>query len=86
MDKGIDSAFDHMELCFVVKQKINLSENWLGLPRNYFISEFPSSNFLLPTFLTGGKWDFQVANLLLLISNSELDNLLVILLSKRIAE
>ena len=30
-----------------------------------FIIEFPDSNFLLPTFLTGGKWDFPVANLLL---------------------
>ena len=29
-----------------------------------FITEFPGSKFLLPTFLTGGKWDFQVANLL----------------------
>ena len=28
------------------------------------ITEFPGSNFLLPTFLKGGKWDFQVANLL----------------------
>ena len=34
-----------------------------------FITEFPGSNFLLPTFLIGGKWDFQVADLLLLISN-----------------
>ena len=37
-----------------------------------FITEFPDSNFLLPRFLTGGKWDFQVANLLLLISNLEI--------------
>ena len=29
-----------------------------------FITEFSGSNFLLPTFLTGSKWDFQVANLL----------------------
>ena len=36
-----------------------------------FISEFPDSNFLLPTFLTGGKWDFQVANLLLATVNFE---------------
>ena len=34
-----------------------------------FITEFHGSNFLLPTFLPGGKWDFQVANLLLLILN-----------------
>ena len=39
-----------------------------------FITEFPGSNFLLPTFLTGGKWDFQVANLLL--SNPENDQIL----------
>ena len=32
-------------------------------------TKFPSSNVLLPTFLTGGKWDFQVANLLLAIAN-----------------
>ena len=32
-----------------------------------FRTEFPGSNFLLPTFLTGNKWDFQAANLLLAI-------------------
>ena len=37
-----------------------------------FITEFPGSNFLLPTFLTGGKSDFQVANLLLSSVNFEL--------------
>ena len=36
-----------------------------------FTTEFPGSNFLLPTFLTGGKWDFQVANLLLASVNFE---------------
>ena len=36
-----------------------------------FITEFPDSNFLLPTFLTGGKWDFQVAELLLATVNFE---------------
>ena len=36
-----------------------------------FITKFPGSNFLLPTFLTGGKWDFQVANLLLATVNFE---------------
>ena len=34
-----------------------------------FITEFPGSNFLLPTCLTGGYWDFQVANLLLATVN-----------------
>ena len=36
-----------------------------------FRTEFPGSNFLLPTFLTGGKWDFEVANLLLATVNFE---------------
>ena len=35
------------------------------------ITEFPGSNFLLPTIYTGSNWDFQVGicYLLLLISN-----------------
>ena len=38
-----------------------------------FITELTGSNILLPTFSTGGKRDFQVANLLLelLISNPD---------------
>ena len=36
-----------------------------------FRTEFPGSSFLLPTFLIGGKWDFQVANLLLAMVNFE---------------
>ena len=36
-----------------------------------FITEFRGSNFLLTTFLTGGKWDFPVANLLLATVNFE---------------
>ena len=36
-----------------------------------FIIEFLGSNFLLPIFSTGGKWDFQVANLLLATVNFE---------------
>ena len=36
-----------------------------------FITEFPVSNVLLPTSLTGGKWDFQVAKLLLATVNFE---------------
>ena len=35
-----------------------------------FITEFSGSNFLLLTFFTGGKWDFQVADLLLATSIS----------------
>ena len=34
-----------------------------------FRTEFPGSNCLLPLFLTGGKWGFQVANLLLATVN-----------------
>ena len=36
-----------------------------------FITEFPDSNLLLPTFLAGSKWDFPVANLLLATVNFE---------------
>ena len=36
-----------------------------------FIIELLGSNFLLPRFSTGGKWDFQVANLLLATANFE---------------
>ena len=39
-----------------------------------FITEFPhvpGSNFLLPTFLADGIWDFPVANLLLATVNFE---------------
>ena len=54
------------------KKKNYFSENWLVLTRNYFQNRIPGSNFLLPTFLTGGKWDFQVANLLLATVNFEL--------------
>ena len=58
-----------MELSY--KQKIYFSENWPGFQEITFISEFPGRNVLLPTFLTGGKWDFQVANLLLATVNFE---------------
>ena len=36
-----------------------------------FRTEFPGSNFLVPTFLTGGKWDFEVGNLLVASLNFE---------------
>ena len=36
-----------------------------------FRTEFPGSNFLLPTFLTSDKRDFEVANLLLATVNVE---------------
>ena len=35
------------------------------------ITEFRGSNFLLPTFLAGSKWDFPVADLLLATVNFE---------------
>ena len=61
MVKGINNAFDLMELSFVFcAVKIGLF-----FQKITFIMEFPGSNFLLPTFLTVGKWDYQVANLLL---------------------
>ena len=36
-----------------------------------FRTEFSGSNLLLPTFLTGCKWDFEVADLLLASVNFE---------------
>ena len=62
MVKGIDNAFDQMELCFVLLTFISSVKVGLVFQEITFIPEFPGSNFLLPTFLTGGKWDFQVAN------------------------
>ena len=57
--------------------KSYFSENWLVLPRNYFHTEFRGSNFLLPTFLEGSKWDFPVANLVLATANFELCSLIM---------
>ena len=51
------------------KQKSYFSENLHVLQEITFITEFPGSNFLLPTFLAGGKWDFPVVNLLLAAVN-----------------
>ena len=51
--------------CFwFYKQKNHFSENLLVLPRSYFHNR-------LTRFLAGGKWDFQVANLLLAIVDFE---------------
>ena len=36
-----------------------------------FITKLQDSNFLLPTCLTGGKWEFQMANLLLATADFE---------------
>ena len=51
------------------KQNNYISEKQLALPTNYFHNRFQESNFLLPTFLTGGKLCFQVAYLLLATVN-----------------
>ena len=40
------------------KLKNYFSENQLAVLKITSITEFPGSNFLLPTCLTGGKWDF----------------------------
>ena len=68
MVKGIDNAFDHMELCFVRVISVKIG---LFFQEITFITEFRGSNFLLPTFLAGSKWDFPVANLLLATVNFE---------------
>ena len=51
------------------KKKNYFSENQLAHLEIPFRTEFPGSNFLLPTFLTGGKCDFEVADLLLATVN-----------------
>ena len=53
------------------QEKNNFSEKGHVLPRNYYITEFPGSNFLLPTIYTSSNLDFQVANLLLATVNYE---------------
>ena len=72
MVKGIDNAFDHMELCFVLKNRRIISVK-IGLFFQEMLSkkELPGSNFLLLSFLPGGKLDTQVANLLLATVNFE---------------
>ena len=57
-------------LCLINKRLISVKIG-LVFQEITFISEFLGSNFLLPTFLRGGKWDFQVANLLLATVNYE---------------
>ena len=43
----------------------------LFFQENTFKKELPGSNFLLPSFLSGSKWDFQAANVLLATVNFE---------------
>ena len=74
MLKDINNAFDSMELAFclinhrIISVKIGFK---LFFQEITFITELPSSNILLPPFSTesDGKWDFQVANLLLATVN-----------------
>ena len=56
---------------FLINRGIISVKNGLFFQEITFITEFPGSNFLLPTFLTGDKLDFQVANLLLDTVNFE---------------
>ena len=53
------------------KQRIFSVKIGLFFPEITFITEFLGSNLVLPTFLTDGKWDFWVANLLLGTVNFE---------------
>ena len=72
MVKGIDNAFDYMELCLVLQAvKYFLREIGFYFPEIILTTEFPGSNFLLPTLSIGSKWDFQVADLLLATANFE---------------
>ena len=56
---------------FPYKQKNYFNENGLFFQEITFIAEFPSSNFLLPIYLEGGKRNFQVANFRLATVNFE---------------
>ena len=51
------------------KEKRYFSEISLFFQKLTFITEFLCSNFMLPTFLADGKWDFPLANLLLATVN-----------------
>ena len=72
MVKGIDDAFDHYGLVFcLINRRIISVKISLFFQEINFITESLGSNFLLPTFSTDGKMNFQVANLLLAIINFE---------------
>ena len=71
MVKGIDNAFDHMIVFCLISSRIISVKMGLFFQEITFITELPGSNFLLSRFLTGGKWDFQVANLLFATANFE---------------
>ena len=63
-------------VCCLITTRIISVKIGLFFQEITFKTEFPGSNFLLPTFLTGGKSDFQVANLLL-ATDFQLANLLL---------
>ena len=65
MVKGIINAFDHYGIMFSFSGRKNISVK---------ISVFFSKKLIssLPIFATGGKWNFQEANLLLATVNFEL--------------
>ena len=56
------------------KQNDYVSEKGFFFQEMFFITELPGGpgkNYLLLRYLTGGKWDFQVANSLLATANFE---------------
>ena len=62
----------------LTKGRVSSVKIGLFLQEIIFITEFTDSNFLLPTFLAGSKWDFPMANLLLATVNFEPCRLIVI--------
>ena len=50
-----------MELCLVLQAEVILGETGFYITEINFTAEFLGSNFSLPTFSTGSKFDFQVA-------------------------
>ena len=71
MVKGIDNAFDHMELYLVLQAEVILREIGFYISKINSTVEFLGGNVLLPTFLTDGNLSFQMVYLLLAISNLE---------------
>ena len=57
--------------CVLSYKQVNYFSDFFFFQEITFITELPGSNFLQPIFLTGGKWDFQVASLLLATGNFE---------------
>ena len=55
----------------LIKRRIISVKNCLFIQEITFRTEFPGSNLLQHTCLTGGNWDFEVANYLLATVNFE---------------